>query len=179
MSDTEVLPFYGRIQSSGFGHSRPQADIEAARRSTFMKKLNLLALGFAVSALGSAYAGPFDGTWTIDLRSPVEKKSSADCGLAVFVLKQSGREITGNHQMATVGCGRLNEGGDDTVRGTARGNSAELTVTSGRNGEVVRGRATRVGNSLRWNVTEQLKPGDPEGDSGLILHHGTLERGRR
>lgn len=147
--------------------------------SPYMKSLNSLALGFVLSAFGIARAAPFDGTWTIDFRSVAQKKSNAECGSAVFVLKQNGNKITGDHQMATVGCGRLNEGGDATVRGTARGNNAELTVTSGRNGEVVRGRATIAGNSLRWNVTEQLTPGNPEGDSGLILSRGTLERGRR
>lgn len=147
--------------------------------SPYMKPLTTLALGLALSAFGVAYAAPFDGTWTIDLRSPEQKRSNAECGLAVFMLKQNGNKITGDHQMTTVGCGRLNEGGDGSVRGTARGNSAELTVTSGRNGEVVWGRATLTGNSLRWTVTKQLKPGNSEGDSGLILYRGTLERGRR
>ena len=141
-----------------------------------MKPINLIAFCLMVSTFSAVHAAPFDGTWTIDLRSAAEKMSKAECGMATFVLKQDGKQVTGDHQMATVNCGRLNEGGNDTVQGTARGNSADLTVTSGRNGQVVRGRATRTGNFLRWKVTEQIKPGEPEGDSGLILWQGTLER---
>ena len=143
-----------------------------------MKPLNFIAFGIMASTFGVVHAAPFDGTWTIDLRSPAEKSSKAECGIATFVLKQDGKRVTGDYQMATVGCGRLNEGGEDTVEGTARGNSADLTVTSGRNGEVVRGRATRIGNVLQWEVTEQVKPGEPEGDSGLILWRGTLKLDR-
>ncbi|WP_457280899.1 hypothetical protein [Polaromonas sp. P5_D5] len=143
-----------------------------------MKPLNFIAFCLMASTFSVVLAAPFDGTWTIDLRSPAEKSSKAECGIAMFVLKQDGTRVTGDHQMATVGCGRLNEGGEDTVEGTARGNSAELTVTSGRNGQIVRGRATRIGNSLRWKVTEEVKPGEPEGDSGLILWRGTLKRNR-
>lgn len=143
-----------------------------------MKQLKLLVVGLTISAFGAAYAAPFDGTWTIDLRSPAQKKANAECGSAVFVLKQNGNTITGDHQMATAGCGRLNEGGEGSVRGASQGKNAYLTVTSGRNGEIVRGQATRTGNFLRWNVTEQLVPGEPEGDSGLILSRGTLKKSR-
>jgi hypothetical protein len=117
---------------------------------------------------------PFTGTWVIDLRTSAEKKAHAQCGTATFELTQDGEKIMGEHSMATVGCGRLNEGG--TVEGFARGNTAVLTVTSGRNGQVVRGRATREAERLRWQVLEELKPGEPEGDSGLILHRGVLRK---
>jgi hypothetical protein len=128
-------------------------------------------------ALGTAYAQhPFTGEWEIDLLTPAQKKSGADCGTANFKLDQTGDKVTGDHSMATVGCGRLNEGGEGTVEGTARGTTAILVVTSGRNGEVVRGRAVRDGSSLRRDVLEQIKPGEPEGDSGLILGRGLLRR---
>lgn len=128
-------------------------------------------------AAGTALAEqPFTGEWEIDLRSPAERKAGAECGTASFKLTQTGEKVTGDHTMATVGCGRLNEGGEGTVEGVARGSTAILVVTSGRNGEVVRGRATREGSSLRWQVLEELKAGEPEGDSGLILHRGTLRR---
>lgn len=55
-------------------------------------------------------------------------------------------------------------------------NSALLLVTSGRNGEVVRGRAIREGSNLRWQVLEQVKPGEAERDTGLILGRGLLRR---
>jgi hypothetical protein len=129
---------------------------------------------------GAAFAQqPFTGEWEIDLRTPSERKAGVECGTANFKLTQSGEKVTDDHTMATAGCGRLNEGGEGTVEGLARGNTAILIVTSGRNGEVVRGRAIREGSSLRWQVLEELKAGEPEGDSGLILHRGILRRVRQ
>ncbi|CAM8662569.1 hypothetical protein MCEMIEM13_01850 [Comamonadaceae bacterium] len=78
--------------------------------------------------------------------------------------------------MATVGCGRLNEGGEDTVSGVAHGNTAVLTVTSGRNGQVVRGTAKLEGSALHWKALKEIKAGEPEGASGLILGSGVLKR---
>lgn len=131
-------------------------------------------------AAGAALAQqPFSGEWEIDLRTPAQRKAGAECGTAHFALQQTGDQISGDHSMVTPGCGRLNEGGEATVEGVARGNSAILVVTSGRTGAVVRGRAIREGSSLRWTVLEELKPGEPEGDSGLILDHGVLHKVRR
>jgi hypothetical protein len=130
--------------------------------------------------LGTAYAQhPFTGEWEVDLRTPAQKRAGAECGTANFKLDQTVDKVTGDHSMAIVGCGRLNEGGEGTVEGIALGSTAILVVTSGRNGEVVRGRAVREGSSLRWEVLEQLKPGEPEGDSGLILGRGLLRRVKR
>lgn len=127
--------------------------------------------------LGSASAAPpFTGEWKIDLRTRAERLAGAECGAAYFKLVQRGDRVTGEHSMATVGCGRLNEGGEGTVEGKAAGNTALLSVTSGRNGEVVRGRAVRLGTKLSWETFEQVKPGEPQGDSGLILGRGTLLR---
>lgn len=142
--------------------------------------MRLLTTTLVAAALlassGVLAAEPFTGEWKIDLRTPAERRSGADCGGAGFKLVQDGDRITGSHWMVTVGCGRQNEGGDETVVGVVRRGEAILTVTSGRNGEVVRGRATREGPNLRWRVVEELKPGDTEGDSGLILHRGLLRR---
>lgn len=121
---------------------------------------------------------PFDGEWAVDLRTPAQKKAKADCGSASFMLRQAGNKVTGEHAMATAGCGRLNEGGERSVVGTARGNTAILLVTSGRNGQVVRGRAMRHGSTLRWQVLELVQAGEPEGDAGLILHRGVLQKVR-
>ena len=119
---------------------------------------------------------PFSGSWQIDLRTQAERISKVECGVATFELRQTGKKISGNHTFATPNCGRLNEGGEGTVKGYAIGQTAFLVVTSGRNGAIVIGRADRVKNSLRWLVLDEVKAGEPEGDSGLILSHGTLQR---
>jgi hypothetical protein len=121
-----------------------------------------------------ALAVDFTGTWTLDIRSKAERKQGIECGFATFDLKQSGEKIIGEHTFATPGCGRINEGGEGTVKGTITGKIATLEVTSGRNGAVVRGKATLQGHSLNWVTIEEIKAGEPEGDSPLILDKGIL-----
>jgi hypothetical protein len=118
----------------------------------------------------------FSGTWNIDLRSTEERKLHFECGAATFELAQVGDKVSGNHYMSTPQCGRINEGGEGTVKGIAVGNTAILVVTSGRNGAIVLGRAKLKGDTLQWETTEEIRGGDPEGDSPLILSKGTLIR---
>lgn len=116
----------------------------------------------------------FSGNWSIDLRDANESARNAECGRASFKLAQKGNRVTGSHEMSTVGCGRVNEGGDGTVQGAVSGNRAILLVTSGRNGAVVKGVATIESGMLHWVMTDQVKAGDPAGDSPLILAEGVL-----
>lgn len=120
--------------------------------------------------------GNFSGTWFIDLRTAEQRAQNAECGGASFVLNQAGNRLTGSHTFATVGCGRLNEGGEGTVKGKIVGNRAHLVVTSGRNGAVVKGIATLKGDTLYWETKEEIKAGEPQGDSPLILGKGLLRR---
>ena len=78
--------------------------------------------------------------------------------------------------MATVGCGRVNEGGDGTVKGIVINDTAVLVVTSGRNDAVVMGTATLREGALHWQTLEEIRAGEPEGDSPLILGKGVLTR---
>jgi hypothetical protein len=133
-----------------------------------------LLLATCAVCSGQVFAVDFSGVWTRDLRTKAEIKSKADCGNALFDLKQTGDEITGSHSFATVGCGRVNEGGEGTVRGVVVGDVAVLTVISGRNGAVAIGKAKRKGNVLHWQYLDEVKPGEPEGDSPLILDTTTL-----
>ncbi len=121
------------------------------------------------------YAGKkdFTGTWIIDIRSNSER--NADCGHAYFTLLQKGNCICGDHVFYTPGCGRLNEGDPGSVRGSVVGNTAVLYVTSGRNGAVVKGKMIRKGDKIHWMTLEEIKLGEPEGDSALILYKGTLQ----
>ena len=136
-----------------------------------------LSLGLCTLA-ASASETSFSGTWSIDLRSAEQKRQNVECGHALFVLLQKGSSISGTHSMSTPGCARLNE--DGSVLGSASGGSATLVVTSGRNGAVVEGVAELKGaNKLRWRTTRELKVGEPDGDSPLILSEGVLVRGAR
>lgn len=140
------------------------------------KALTYSATIFALSAPFAEAALNFSGSWSIDLRTTEEKKNNVDCGSATFDLVQSNNEIIGNHTFYTPGCGRLNEGGADTVKGKVKGNLATLTVTSGRNGAVFIGTAKLHGNTIEWAVSKQIHLGEPEGDSPLVLQKGVLVR---
>ena len=50
--------------------------------------------------------------------------------------------------MATSGCGRINAGGEGTVKGVVIGQTAVLVITSGRNGAIVMGTAKLIKSSL-------------------------------
>ena len=138
----------------------------------------LLSTAAAAFAAGTTFAvaAPFDGKWEIDLRTPQEIRARAECGFAGFDLVQRENKISGSHWFYTTGCGRMNEGGDETVVGEVHGRTATLTVTSARNGAVFLGRARLEGASLRWQVVKEIKPGEPEGDSPLVLDHGLLRK---
>lgn len=125
---------------------------------------------FAVAA-----GANFSGIWSMDLRTTEQKAANAECGMASFVLKQSGARISGSHTFATAGCSRLNEGGEGTGKGRVVGTVAHLVVTSGRNGAVVKGVATLKNDALYWETKEEISAGE-QGDSPLILDKGLLTR---
>jgi hypothetical protein len=146
--------------------------------SVFPKMCLVAAVLFA-SIATHASTDEFSGAWYIDLRTSEQKAQNLECGEASFVLKQVGNKVTGSHTMATVGCGRINEGGEGSVKGSVAGNRAVLLVTSGRNGAIVKGVATLKDGSLYWEAKEEVKAGQPEGDSPLILGKGLLTKNNR
>ena len=142
-------------------------------------RLLIVFLLLFVTAAQPARSADFSGTWEIDLRSPSERARKVECGAAYFELAQSGDQITGSHSFAAVGCGRLNEGGPETVKGVVVNGVAVLAVTSGRNGAVVLGTAKLSGNKLHWQKVHEVRAGEPATDSPLILERGALSRAKQ
>ena len=120
-------------------------------RSSSLFVANLLL----ISAAANAEPG-FTGTWTIDLRTPTERTQKTECGTASFTLVERKTRVSGSHSMATAGCGRLNEGPQESVKGVVVGRTAVLVVTSARNGAVYLGTATLRNGALHWQVVEVL-----------------------
>lgn len=110
------------------------------------------------------------------MRTSEQKTRRAKYGEASFVLLQTGKKITGSHTMTTVDRDHINEGGQGTVNARVVGNHVLLGITSGRNGAVVKGVVTLKDERLYWKITEEIKAGEPEGDSPLILKKGILRR---
>jgi hypothetical protein len=131
---------------------------------------------FAIAAAVHAGPTPFTGRWSIDLRNAEDRAKNKECGIAAFELTQDGDRVSGSHSMATVGCGRINEGGPETVKGVVVNGVAILVVTSSRNGAVVLGTATLGNGKLHWHYREEIRPSEQEGDSPLILDSAVLAR---
>ena len=111
--------------SRGTSLAAPNPPLNSDVRCSMTSLKHFLSGVMLVGSLASsAQAQDFTGEWSIDLRSKQEKQQKAECGEASFSLKQDGDQITGSHQFYTVGCGRLNEGGLDSVHGIAIGNTA-------------------------------------------------------
>lgn len=128
--------------------------------------VSLVFAAFSLHAQGT----PFTGEWQIEL---CPERTSQECGAAAFELIQSGASLCGDHTFYTPGAGRMNEGFPGSVHGRVTGREALLTVTSGRNGAVVRGKATLNGDLLEWEKLEDVSEGNPPGDA-LILAKGQL-----
>jgi len=141
-------------------------------------RLAITLAALAVPAIAIAAGPDFSGEWSIDLRTAADRKQNVECGHAYFVLNQTRDRIIGDHSMYPVGCGRINEGGDDTVKGVVIGSTAVLIVTSGRNGAIVLGTAELKGNSLHWELKERIQAGEPPADAPLILGKGVLSRSK-
>ena len=140
------------------------------------RQILLVAASLLTGVTATAAEPRFTGVWSIDLRTTDQKARNAKCGEASFVLRQVGKQVTGSHSMATVGCGRVNEGGEGTVDGVVSGSSAVLVVTSARSGAIVKGIATLERGALYWETKEGIKAGEHAGDSALILGKGLLRR---
>jgi hypothetical protein len=159
-----------------FTSDRFRRRLSANVRGIMFKALAYAVPIFLLSTSLAEAAPNFTGSWSADLRSTEERKNNVGCGYAIFDLTQSNNEIIGNHTFSTPGCGRLNEGGEGTVKGKVKGTVANLTVSSGRNGAVFVGTATMQGNTIRWAVSKQIRSGEPEDDSPLVLQKGVLIR---
>ena len=135
----------------------------------------LLALLALAPSLCAATDPSFTGTWSLDLRTGDQLRRDDICGGAGFSLQQTGKDIRGEHYNFPTGCGRVNEGGPDTVRGIANGSKAVLVVKSGRNGAVAIGTAEIKAGRLLWHLEDYISSGEPQGDD-QILADGVLTR---
>ncbi len=173
----------GRETPSPIMRLAPQAPCRHGRVTSNVRPHDMLprvALALLTSvASTTVHAQGFAGNWDIDLRNAEQRKNGVECGGASFELSQEGNRIRGSHSMVTAGCGRQNEGGPETVKGVVLNGKAVLVVTSTRNRAVVMGVAQVKNGRLQWQVLEEIRASEQEGDSPLILHSGVLLRRRQ
>jgi hypothetical protein len=140
-----------------------------------MTSLSLAMLSFlCLASVGMcAEEVNFEGTWVIYIGPKSQRET--ECPRAVLTLLQERDRLCGNFTFATPTCSRVDEGDPPSVKGIVVDSTAVLVVTSGRNGAIVLGKATRKGDTLHWTTLEEIKAGEPERDSPLILDKGTLK----
>jgi hypothetical protein len=94
---------------------------------------------------------PFSGSWGVEWCNPA--RPDHDCGGFYVNLVQSADRVCGDYGGALVHLRQVDEG---LVEGAVQADTAVLDVQSGRNGEVVRIYAKRVGDDLHWKAGETL-----------------------
>ncbi|MCE1241702.1 hypothetical protein [Oryzomicrobium sp.] len=125
-------------------------------------------------ALGQAkLKNHFSGQWHIRL---CNSNKITNCSEFTVYLTQVGNRLCGDHFFSSPDGGGINEGAPRSVIGHIKKNNiANITITSGRNGNVFRVRAIRNRENLIWNVVGETQRRQ-ESDSALVLTSGVLTR---
>lgn len=132
----------------------------------------------AWTAIPSAHAAKadFNGAWSVQWCDKANPER--ECGAFNLYLVQDGDRLCGEHQMATVGLGRLDEGQPGTVLGNVSGNRATVVIDATRSGAKYMATAERTGNRLQWRIVGMVLAG--EWDEPTILpRKDTLTRDLR
>jgi uncharacterized protein len=115
----------------------------------------------------------FSGQWRLKI---CDKSTDEECGEFIVYLVQTGKTICGDHFFSAPGGGRFNEGAPRSIIGSlVEKNVGEIVITSGRNGAVFKGQILLNGDTLKWQIIQEIKQGS-EGDSALVLDKGDLLR---
>ena len=100
----------------------------------------------------------FSGVWSVKWCD--KAKPDRDCGGFSLYLAQDGDRICGEHQVATVGLGRLDEGDPGTVLGNVDGNMATVVIDATRTGAKYLATAQRSGNRIQWRLVGMVEAGE-------------------
>ncbi|GAA6141650.1 hypothetical protein [Hydrogenophaga sp. 5NK40-0174] len=131
----------------------------------------------AGTAGGHGAAGPsntFAGSWSVKVCD--KAMPAGECGGFTVDLLQKGSRICGAHHAATPRLSRIDEGQGRSVVGTVVGNTAVLTIRSGRNGAIAMATLEKQADGVHWVRTEKVLDG--EGGDDLIAVDTVLERSK-
>lgn len=147
------------------------------RVPSIARSIMAACLLLAMSAL-PAYASPpkttpstdFSGNWSV--RWCDRSNPKLDCGGFNLSLVQEGTRLCGDFGGALVNLRQIDDG---QVVGTVVGDTAVLTIQSNRNGSISLARAELDDNTLKWQVVDEIRPGD-NGDTDVISTKDELNR---
>ncbi len=118
----------------------------------------------------------FNGAWSVEWCD--KENPERECGAFNLYLVQDGDRLCGEHQMATVGLGRLDEGQPGTVLGTVSGNRATVVTDATRSGAKYMATPERTGNRLQWRMVGMVLAGE-SAEPTIIPQKDTLTRDLR
>lgn len=130
-----------------------------------------LLAGCATGSSAATRPG-FEGSWHVPWCDA--RRSGADCGgFSITLVEREGR-LCGTYDGARVGLTQIDEGSGKAIKGVRIGNSAVMTLTSARSGDIYLVRGELQGDRLVWKVIGDVH--DAEGDVDVIATDDTLQR---
>ena len=123
------------------------------------------------------WAGPrladLSGVWGRDRCN--ESGQEAQCGTFVLYLVQEGDRICGSYFAARPHLSQVDEGEPRSVLGAVVGNTAVVSIESGRNGAIYLATSRKSGRTLRWKTVGTIK-NPSSGDVDFIKPDESMKR---
>jgi hypothetical protein len=146
------------------------------RRPVFraLTAIGVLAIGLALTAglarpvsasdpqVEAVDAADFTGAWSAQVCDRQNPRSDTACGRFVLRLIRDGKNICGEHVVATAGDAQVDEGAPGSVLASGKHRNGLLVVISGRNRAVHMARLQRRGAELGWIRIRMIVPGDDD-----------------
>jgi hypothetical protein len=114
----------------------------------------------------------FSGEWGVEWCDKADPK--ADCGGFSVSLAQDGDRLCGSYSGARVRLTQIDEGGSRAIRGVVVGDTAVLTIESGRSGAIYLVSAGVRGDRMPWKMRETVRESDQDID--IIATEAELAR---
>jgi hypothetical protein len=120
----------------------------------------------------SAAKADFGGEWSVKWCDKADPQ--ADCGGFYVSLVQEGDRLCGSYNGARVRLSQIDDGGSRAIRGVVVGDTAVLTIESGRSGAIYLVSADVLGDRMRWKMRDTVREADQDID--IIATDDELER---
>jgi hypothetical protein len=131
-----------------------------------------LLLGFAQVAQADTPTGDFAGAWTVEWCD--KNRPAVDCGGFTVHLLQKGDLVCGNHNGASPGLSKLDDGAARSIVGKVVGRTAVLTIESGRSEGIYLVSARKRTATIDWHRIGTVKTGN--GDTDWIANRALMHK---
>lgn len=129
-----------------------------------------LVLSACAHAQRPTASADFSGTWSVKWCDQTDPE--ADCGGFTVTLAQDGDLLRGESFGARIRLAQIDEAG--VVHGLVNGDTAVLTVQSGRSGAIYLAQASVRGDCMSWKVRDTVQPA--QRDIDIVAFDDVLTR---